>query len=117
MGLLAYSAKITRVSWTDVVKVWIYDHKEELSEGAYKYMYANVSDILNVGLFGRKAKKLKQDWDLKENAHLRDFMNEEELEIIHIIEHQAKRLLLEGMNPVEAMRESLKRNNFPIITR
>lgn len=69
--------KSARRTLIDAVKSYIERHPE-LSDNARHWLYHNVSDELNLRLFGRKAKALKAALGLKKHHLLRDRFTEDQ---------------------------------------
>ncbi len=104
--------KVTRRKLTDEIKDYIESHPE-LSDNAKKFMYSNVSDILNLALFGRKARHLAEDLKV-DPKDLRDALSYRELSHVDNVEDLAVRLMdSTDMTPIEAIKESCRRLLFP----
>ncbi len=110
--------KQVRLDMTDAVQWYIEKHKDELSENAKQWMYKHCSDALNIGLFGRTAKKLCLDLQVKDRSKLRDALTTDELRWISQVEELGARLVVyQGLKPLDAVKESLARNIIPIVDR
>lgn len=108
---LRQEGKKARLSLTDIVKKWIEDHPE-MSANERKFIYINVSDALNVGLFGKKASKLREIIGCSKND-LRDHFSDKEIVAIHTIEDLAARLVMfEGLHPVRAVVKALETSHY-----
>jgi hypothetical protein len=108
---LRQEGKKARLSLTDVVKQWILDHPQ-MSANERKFIYINVSDALNVGLFGKKASKLREIIGCSKND-LRDHFSDAEIVAIHTIEDLAARLVMfEGLHPVRAVVKALETSHY-----
>jgi hypothetical protein len=108
---LRQEGKKARLSLTDVVKQWILDHPQ-MSANERKFIYINVSDALNVGLFGKKASKLREIIGCSRND-LRDHFSDAEIVAIHTIEDLAARLVMfEGLHPVRAVMKALETSHY-----
>jgi hypothetical protein len=110
--------KQVRLDMTDAVQWYIEKHKDKLSENTKQWMYKHCSDALNLGLFGRTAKKLCIDLQVKDRSKLRDALTTDELRWISQVEELSARLVVyQGLKPLDAVKESLTRNIIPIVDR
>jgi hypothetical protein len=110
--------KKVRLDMTDAVQWYIEKHKDKLSENAKQWMYKHCSDALNLGLFGRTAKKLCIDLNVKDRSKLRDALTADELRWISQVEELGARLVVyQGLKPLDAVKESLARNIIPVVDR
>lgn len=108
---LRQEGKKARLSLTDVVKQWIENHPQ-MSANERKFIYINVSDALNVGLFGKKASKLREIIGCSRND-LRDHFSDAEIVAIHTLEDLAARLVMfEGLHPVRAVVKALETSHY-----
>lgn len=97
--------KSARRTLTDAVKSYIERHPE-LSQNARQWLYHNVSDELNMRLFGQKSKALKAVLGVKNGHLLRDRLTEDQLINIHAVEAAAVRLIDAGdMQPIKAVQK------------
>lgn len=97
--------KSARRTLTDAVKSYIERHPE-LSDNARQWLYHNVSDELNMRLFGKKSKALKAFFGLKNGYLLRDRLTEDQLINIHAVEAAAVRLIDVGdIQPIKAVQK------------
>jgi len=104
---------VTRRTLTDAIKDYLDTHICCLSY--VKYIYANTTDALYLGLFNRKAKQLKIDWECD---NPRDAMTARELRYVENVEDLAARLIDDDkIEPVRAVNEALERLMIPTITR
>jgi hypothetical protein len=102
---LRQSGKYTRRSLTDSIKEYMESH--EVSESYAHWIYPNVSDCLNLGLFGLKAAELvkARNCDPKK---LRDTYNDRELKMVERVEDHAILLVDDyDTEPMEAMKQAL----------
>jgi hypothetical protein len=100
--------KQVRYSLTDAIKWWL--ENNEVSDNTRKWIYANCSDAVNLGLFGRKASKLCVDLQVPDKNKLRDALTDKELLWLSEIEHLAARLIIrQGWEPVLAVKEAIDR--------
>jgi hypothetical protein len=112
--------KVVRRTWTDAVKDWITAHEDELTDNDKKFVWVHISDGLNKGLFGRTSKQLKQDWKLKPNQQIRDYMSVQELKYVEDIEDLAMRILDKHrltIKPTIAIHLALESLIIPVQTR
>jgi hypothetical protein len=115
-GKVRLTGKDIRRSFTDVVKEYI-DRHPELSTGAVAFMYPNASDLVNLSVFGRKAKALSEDWKVDRNT-IRDHMTPRELQWIAEVEDLAARLVEQDeINPCDAVKIARERLSIAIVPR
>ncbi|MGK7948261.1 MAG: hypothetical protein AB4368_05510 [Xenococcaceae cyanobacterium] len=96
--------KLTRRTLTDAIQEYIKTNKDTLSDNYQKWIYNNCTDATNRIVFGRSAKKLKEDWNCFE---VRSAMTTEELMIVDSIERLAVTLIDDlGFEPKEAIAEA-----------
>jgi prophage antirepressor-like protein len=97
--------KSARRTLTDAVNSYIERHPG-LSKNARQWLYHNVSDELNMRLFGQKSKTLKLVLGLKRHHLLRDRLTEDQLINIHAVEAAAVRLIDAGdVQPIKAVQK------------
>lgn len=108
--------KEVRRSFTDAVKDYI-DRHPDLSAGSVAFMYPNASDLVNLSVFGRKAKALSESWHV-DRAEIRDHMTPKELRWISEVEDLAARLVdQEDLNPCDAVKVARDRLSISIVSR
>ena len=96
--------KITRRSFTDVIRDYVKANDGDLSDNYKKYIYNNCSDAVYRLVFDRSAKQLREDWDCKD---VRAAMTIEELMIVDGVERLAKALIDDqGFEPQTAITEA-----------
>ena len=96
--------KLTRRTLTHAIQDYINANKGTLSDNYQKWIYNNCTDALNRLVFGRSAKKLREDWSCLE---VRSAMTTEELMIVDSIERLVVTLIDElGFEPLEAIKEA-----------
>lgn len=101
---------------TDVIEDYKKRHPE-LSDNDKHWMYPNVSDLVNLAVFGRKAKQLVEDFGASRDK-LRDWMTADELRWVYEIEELTKRLIDQfDMHPIDAAKESRNRLVIPVVNR
>ena len=99
--------KLTRRTLTNAIKDYINANAELLSDNYKKFVYNNCTDAVNRIVFGRSAKKLKEDWDTRE---VRSAMTIEELMIVDGVERLAVTLIDDlGFEPITAIKEAGER--------
>jgi hypothetical protein len=105
--------KVVRRTLTDAIKDYINTHN---CNSSYKqFIYANVTNEIYDGVFNRKAKTLKQQWECD---NPRDVMTEVELSEIKQVEQLTMRIIdQDNLEPVRAVNEALERLIIPTITR
>ena len=79
-----------RRNWTDAVQ--LYCDTEEVSDGYKAFIYINISNAVNKGVFGKTSKQLCVERNVKK-ADLRNSHSEEELKSIADIENLAMKLI------------------------
>jgi hypothetical protein len=106
--------KIARRTLTDSIKDWLLAHPEA-SENKKKFLYSNVTDAINLGIFARRASKLRKDWHC-ENP--RDEMTDKELSVVESAEGLTMRLIdQDKLEPMVAVHEALNRLIIPVVER
>ena len=98
------AGKVTRSTLTDSIDSYVQTHAVSVNYG--HWIYSNVSDCLNLGLFGKKASKLCIERGCNKNE-LRDTHDEVTLARIDKIEAVAMIQIDNGMEPIEAMKFTL----------
>ena len=99
--------KITRRSFTDVIRDYVKANDGDLSDNYKKYIYNNCSDAVYRLVFGRSAKQLREDWNCKD---VRAAMTIDELIIVDGVERLAKTLIDDqGFEPQTAIKEGENR--------
>lgn len=97
--------KLTRRTLTNAIRDYINAaNSDEISDNYKKFIYNNCTDAVNRLIFGRSAKKLKEDWDCNE---VRSAMTTEELMIVDSIERLSVTLIDDlGFEPLTAIKEA-----------
>lgn len=101
-----------RTSLTDAIKEWL--ERNVISDTAEKFIYSNVSDKLNVGLTGHKAKYWRDVVGCSDNAALRDRWKDSHLDHIKSVETHATRLIVRGQTPMDAIESALEFFDFSV---
>jgi hypothetical protein len=106
--------KLARRTLTDAIKDWLLVHPE-VSENKKKFIYSNVTDAINLGIFARRASKLRKDWHCD---NPRDEMTEKELSVVESAEGLTMRLIdQDKLEPMVAVHEALNRLIIPVVER
>ena len=103
-----------RTSLTDAIKDWL--ERNVISDTAEKFIYSNVSDKLNVGLTGHKAKYWRDIVGCSDNAALRDRWKDSHLDHIKSVETHATRSIIRGQTPMDAIDIALDFYEFALET-
>jgi hypothetical protein len=106
--------KIARRTLTDAIKDWLLAHPE-VSDNKKKFIYSNATDAINLGIFARRASKLRKDWHCD---NPRDEMTEKELSVVEAAEGLTMRLIdQDKIEPMAAVHEALNRLIIPVVER
>lgn len=96
--------KVTRQTLTNVVRDYVKVHSDELSDNYKKFIYNNCTNATYRIVFGRSAKKLKEDWNCND---VRAAMTIEELMIVDSVERLAMTLIEDqDFEPQTAIKEA-----------
>jgi hypothetical protein len=107
------AGKVVRRTLTDAIKDYLDTHN--CCPSYKQFIYANVTDEIYDGVFNRKAKTLKQQWECD---NPRDVMSEAELSEVKQVEQLTMRIIdQDGIEPVRAAKEALERLIIPVINR
>jgi hypothetical protein len=105
-----YSGIEERNVFTAAIKAYIIKHS--MSANYQKQSYSNATDAAYLGIFNRRASKLKSDWDCK---NPRDNMTEKELGYVKQVEELAARLITQkDLEPVLAVIQALDSLIIPV---
>jgi hypothetical protein len=105
--------KVTRRELTDAIKDYLDNH--EVSDNYRKFVYNNITDLINLAIFGRRACKLRQDWEC---GNPREKMTDKEIFLVKEVENLIMRLIdNRGFEPMDATREAIHRLCLPSIKR
>jgi hypothetical protein len=99
------AGKVSRRTWTQAIADYVNTH--EVSDNYRQWIYINVSDTLNLALFGKKAKQLCEERGCTKET-LRDTHDEANLRLIDRIEDYAMRLTDRGLEPKLAIAEAIE---------
>ena len=103
------SSKVTRRTLTDAIKDYI--ELNGVTGNRAKFMYANVSDALNRGLFGHTAKSLCEHFKCPKNE-LRNHWDTHQLRMLERVEDFAMELIDDdNLDPMSAINKSLDIRN------
>jgi hypothetical protein len=100
-----YGAIEKRNEWTDSIK--LYGETHEVSENWKRFIYANVSDRLNIALTGHKAAYWVAQFGCTSGT-LRENWNFRHLSNIDSIEKHATILVLRGREPMDALNAAIE---------
>lgn len=93
---------------TDAVQDYIARHPE-LSANKQKFMYSNVADAVNRGLFGLPSKQLKALLSLTSSQLLRDGLEKKEIHCLTAIEFLVVRYIdVEDLDPCLAVKKAIE---------
>ena len=102
--------KQDRRTLTDSIKDYLIAHPDE-----DRMLYALVTDSIYLGIFNRRATRLKADWSA---TNPRDEMSSRELFYVAEVEALTSRLIdKDGMHPLLAAKEALRRLIIPVCDR
>lgn len=106
------AGKIARNSLTDAIKIYLDTH--HASDGHRRFAYSNASDALNLALTGHKAAHWVATLNLGKTL-LRDQFSTVTLEEYKSIESLAAKRILNGIEPMQAVRDALEVSYFKVI--
>jgi hypothetical protein len=99
--------KVTRRTLTNSIRDYVKANSNDLSENYQKFIYNNCTDLVNRIVFGRSAKKLKEEWGCRD---IRAAMTVEELMIVDSVERLAIALIdQQEFEPQTAIKEASNR--------
>lgn len=103
-----------RLTLTDAIAIYKENHADELSENTKNWLFSNTTEAINLGIFERRAHKLRADLNVPKNANLRDHMTWKELRFVSNAEELAARLIVnEDIHPIDAAKEAVRRLIIP----
>jgi prophage antirepressor-like protein len=101
-------SKEVRRELTDCIKDYISRHPE-LSPNAVKFMYSNATEILNLGIFNKRTKGLKEVIGLSPSSSLRDYFDNKEIMCLKTIEYLAGQFIdLKDIYPCDAIKQAIE---------
>ncbi|NEO59121.1 MAG: hypothetical protein F6J98_01470 [Moorea sp. SIO4G2] len=85
------------------------EYYQKQGRKAEHYQYSQRFDQINEGLFGHKAKKIKELAGVSPDTETREYMGVDALTQIELVQATAaKRILRKGVHPKEAIAETLE---------
>lgn len=108
------AGKIARNQLTDAIKAWL--DLNNVPDAVRRFAYSNASDLLNIGLTGKKASCLVAELGISKDS-LRDRLTAEALYEYRSIEKAASRAIRQGIEPMQAVREALRSNYATVLDR
>lgn len=82
------------------------DHPELVSDNYKRFIYINVSDMVNKAVLGTTAKKFREGLSLPEDIPTRDYLTSEQLKRIDTIEKAAgMRVKRDNLCPKQAVKD------------
>jgi hypothetical protein len=97
---------VSRNFWTDCIDAWMLEHPELVSENYKRFIYINVSDMVNKAVLGTTAKKFRESLELPEEIPTRDYLTTEQLKQIDTIEKAAgMRVKRDNLCPKQAVKD------------
>jgi hypothetical protein len=101
-----YDGILSRNFWTDTIDSYCKTH--EVSDNYRKFIYINVSDIVNKALFGLTSKQLREYYDLPNNRSVRDMLPSDTLKDVDMLEKAAaRRVENTGSCPKQALKDMI----------
>jgi hypothetical protein len=95
---------ISRHFWTDCID--LYCRSSEVSDNYKRWVYAQVSDMVNKSILGMTAKAYRESLGLPEGISTRDYLSTEQLKQIDTIEKAAgMRVKRDGLCPKQALKD------------
>lgn len=98
---------------SDQIKVWMDGRECSAPEAIY---YANAFDAINVGLFGKKAKVIREELKLPPGSLQRDNFGSKSLRLIETVQEGAARHMQVNpdISPVDAVKYIITANHMPV---
>lgn len=93
-------SKLNYLIHTDAIKQYLVPI--DLTPTQRSYVYASESDLLNVALFGKKAKEWR-DENPDKKGNMRDYASSIELAILSNLEYESSKLIKDGMSQSERL--------------
>ena len=102
---IRFDGILSRHFWTDSISEYIKTHPD-LSENYKRWVFHNVSDTVNLALFGLTAKKVREHYQLENGMSVREMLNSRTLKLIDTIENAAATRVLEtDSEPKQAIKD------------
>lgn len=97
---------VSRNFWTDCIDAWMIEHPELVSDNYKRFIYINVSDMVNKAVLGTTAKKFRENLGLPDDIPTRDYLTTEQLKQIDTIEKAAgMRVKRDNLCPKQAVKD------------
>lgn len=101
-------SKEVRRELTDAIKDYINRHPE-LSSNAIKFLYSNATESLNLGLFAKRTKNLKEVLGLSPSNSLRDYLDSKEIICLKAVEYLACQYIdMKDTYPCDAIKQAIE---------
>ena len=101
-------SKEVRRELTDSIKEYI-DRHPELSSNAIKFMYSNATETLNLGLFAKRTKRLKEVIGITPSSSIRDYLDSKEIICLKAVEYLACQFIdMKDVNPCDAIKQAIE---------
>lgn len=102
---IRFDGILSRHFWTDSISEYIKTHPD-LSENYKRWVFHNVSDTVNLALFGLTAKKVREHYQLENGMSVREVLGSRTLKLIDTIENAAATRVLEtDSEPKQAIKD------------
>ena len=96
---------LSRNFYTDCIEAYVRRHANELSDTYKKFIYVNVSNMLNKAMFGMTSKEIKERYQIPKEASIRDSFPASTLKEIDTIEKSVANLINnKDIEPQEALK-------------
>lgn len=83
---------------------------------SHKWMYPNAFDAMNLGLFGKKSKQIKEELGIGKSMLNRNHFGEESLKRIDRVQTVAKTQIKSGLEPIEAVKKAIELLEYTCIS-
>lgn len=101
-------SKEVRRELTDAIKDYINRHPE-LSPNAIKFMYSNTTETLNLGLFAKRTKNLKEVLGLSSSSCIRDYLDSKEIICLKAVEYLVCQFIdMKDTYPCDAIKQAIE---------
>ena len=105
---------LQRNFWTRTIDEYLETH--EVSVEYIRFIYVNVSNAVNLAVFGMKAAEVREKLGLTKSQKTRDYIPAESLPEIAFIEKYAGIQVKKGMEPMQAVTEAIQFANVTKVT-
>jgi hypothetical protein len=92
---------------TDDIKAWLERNDKANSPNA-KFYYSNALDAMNLGLFGKKSKQIKEELGIKSGELNRDYFSEAALNKVDKVQALAKVFIEDDIKPSDAITKAIE---------